>query len=1114
MKKKWLYSISAKGIWTRKVVFINQLAFFMMLGILPLSAKVFSQNEVVSLQMKEVSLVEVLKEISRQTGYDFLYNHDLIGEKGPLSVGVVGVRLGDFLKELLEKYGLEYEVQDKLIGIRPLRTPSLPQLKQKVITGVVRDSEGHPLPGVTIYIKGTQLGTSSGTEGRFSLNASTIDRPTLVFSFVGMNTLEIKVTKEDPLSVVMEEKTAEMEEVVITGYFNKTRQSFTGSEVSVKGEELKKVGSLNIIQALSAFDPSLRLAENREYGSDPNVIPDITVRGENGFDLRSSANDAESNPNAPLYIVDGVEYSATRVYDLNMNRIDRMTILKDATATALYGSRGANGVILITLKRPVSGKIRIAVNANYNVSIPDLRDYNLMNAEEKLLFEKLAGKWTDKTGVAKEQMRLDMLYNEKLEDVRKGVNTYWLSKPLQRSLNQRYSIGFDGGDNHFRYGIDLRYDRDQGVMKGSGRSKYGIEVNFNYNIGQNFYIRNVVLGDVVKAEDSPYGSFSRYAQENPYDRIRDNEGEFIAKLSSGSYNPLINPTLPNFAWSETTNLQDNFSIDWRIIPSLRLQGMVSYTKELTRYENYKSPHSVEYVDETDKNKKGSYTVQNSRGYKVDGNFTLSYFRNIGKGVLSVGVGSNLKTGENQGDYYTGTGFISDNLDFIGSAAQFQEKTKPFGNYDKSRLVGFFGNANYGYDNRYFLDLSYRTDGSSKFGKNSRFAPFWSAGVAWNADKEHFWHSHPKNSLKVRFSVGKSGSVNFSSSQALTTYRYNFNNEYNGYYGVELDGYGNKNLKWQNTLAYNWGVDFTFLRGRVTFNGDAYIKITDNLLLPIDVAPSTGFLSYVENLGEMKNTGLEGRLRVVVLENRARDLHWNVTLSAFHNKNVIQKLSSQLDKINNEANLSQYNYGNVKPLRAYETGRSQSALMVVPSAGIDPITGDEVYIKLDGSRTFEYDYRDKIIAGDMYPDVEGNINTNFTWKGLNVYLLFKYKWGGKIYNTTLASKVEGADPRYNADRRALYDRWQKPGDEARFRRISSTIPPRQTTRLVFDDNLFSWQSLSVSYDLPLKYAGRIHAERLKVMLSMTDIFRLSTVEEERGTMYPFARTFTVGLNVEF
>ena len=1030
-----------------------------------------------------------------------------------ISVDVKNMALEDVLLQILKGTNLTYSIVNDVVILNTRNSIVVNDSVRKnhVLVGRVMDMNKEPLPGVTVRLENTSMGTATNFEGVFSFRLP-VEKGKLILSFVGFKTkgVEFKLPS-DTLKIVLEEEVENVEEVVVTGYFNKAKESFTGSEVTIETEELKKVGALSITQALSAFDPSIRLAESLTNGSNPNVLPDITIRGENGFDLRANADDATTNPNAPLYILDGVEVSAERVYDMDVNRVESITILKDASATALYGSRASNGVIVITTIRPKSGQIRVSLNANYNISVPDLRDYNLMNAEEKLEYERLAGLYQDTDYL--EQCKLDELYNSRLEEVRKGVNTYWLSQPLTTSLNQRYSINFEGGDEYFRYGIDLRYDTDKGVMKQSGRDRLGINLTFNYNIGTNFFIRNDLAVDNVKAKNSPYNEFYLYANQNPYDRIYDENGKFVEKLSSGDWNPLYNAHLAKKNTSTYTSIQDNFNIDWRIIPALRLQGRISYTRQFDKRDLFKSPESLDYSTETDPKKKGTYFRSNSQSDKFDGNLTLQYNKVLGVHSLNVGVGSNLTESTEEGDSYTGVGFVNPNMIFIGAATSFKENSSPDGSYDKSRLVGFFGNVNYGYDNRYFLDLSFRTDGSSKFGRNSRFAPFWSVGVAWNVHKEAFWSGDEKSSLKLRASVGSTGTTNFSSTQALTTYNYDFSKIYNGVFGVSLAGYGNPELKWQNTISYNVGVDMTLLKGLVTFNGDFYIKNTENLLLPLTVAPSTGFSSYVENIGKLRNTGIEGRLRLNLIRDTQRDLRWNVTLSAFHNKSKITKLSNQLEEINKYANSDWYNQGTVV-YRQYEAGRSQTALMMVRSGGIDPATGNEVYIKRNGELTFEYDANDKVKCGDMKPTIEGNVNTNLTWKGFTLYMLFKYQFGAKAYNGTLASKVEGANPYKNADKRVLYDRWKEPGDHAKFRRIDDRTSPYQTTRLVFDNDLFSLSSVSLSYELPRDISQKIYADRVRLMLSTTDVFRLSTIKQERGTSYPFARTFNLSLNVTF
>ena len=414
-----------------------------------------------------------------------------------------------------------------------------------------------------------------------------------------MKTQTVRLNKaKQYYKIILEEDSKSLEDVVVTGYFQRKKISQTGAEVVVGGEEIAKVGSLNLLQAISAFDPTVRTIENTEFGSDPNRMPEITVRGEKGFDLRENADDSRTNPNAPLYIMDGIEVTATTVYDMDMNRIASFSILKDAAATSLYGSRGANGVILITTKRPDPGKIRVTVNANYNISVPDLRSYNLMDAREKLEYERLAGLYTNKYGNREEQTLLDIKYNKILSEIERGVNTYWLSQPLTTSLNQRYSAFLEGGDDHFRYGLNLKYDNDKGVMKESGRLKYGISAYFSYEIAKKLVARNDITIDDVKATDSPYGSFSDYTSLNPYERIYDAEtGEMRRQFTSNGRtirNVLANSLLPNKSFNKYTQIRDNFQVQWWATSHLMFKGNIAITKQLNRSENYLSPESVNF----------------------------------------------------------------------------------------------------------------------------------------------------------------------------------------------------------------------------------------------------------------------------------------------------------------------------------------------------------------------------------------------------------------------------------------------------------------------------------------------------------------------------------------
>lgn len=709
---------------------------------------------------------------------------------------------------------------------------------------------------------------------------------------------------------------------------------------------------------------------------------------------------------------------------------------------------------------------------------------------------------------------MDIKYSDRLEEVVRGVDTYWLSKPLNTSINQRYTMFVEGGDRSFRYGVSLNYDKDKGVMKESGRDRYGINVSFNYYPKPGFLIRNDVTVNNVNGYNSPYGSFSQYALLNPVERVYDRHTGNMSRsyAFNNAMNPLVDANLPNLDYNKYTEVQDNFNIDWRLNNNFRLTGRASLSKKITKNERYISPLSSSFDKETESSKKGSYNISDRDDINFDGTITASYNKLfLEKFSTNIGLGINAVTTSGIGEGYTATGFLSDNMNFIQYAQQFKEDSKPTGLFDKSKMIGFFANANIGYENRYFLDLSFRTDGSSRFGKQSRFAPFWSAGLAWNVDRENWWESD--GTLKLRASIGSTGSVNFSADQAITKYHYDSDYEYNGYYGAQLLGYGNSALKWQNTVQTNIGADVTMLKNLIVLNIDGYIKNTQNLLLPIDVAPSTGFSSYTENLGSMENIGMDMRLRFNVLRGADNPVNWNFTLGAATNKNKIKSLSNALEALNEEAN-KEDNVTGPKPLRAYQAGRSQSALMVVQSLGIDPMTGNEIYRKLNGDLSFVYDAKDKVIVGDVNPTWMGTFQSNLLYKGFNLYFILAYEYGAKIYNSTLAQKVEGSDPLYNADRRVLYDRWKQPGDISLFKRIDDTSAPYQTTRLVQANDFLRLQSLSLSYELPIKRLERLKIERAKIMLNGNDLFRISTVKMERGTSYPYAQTFSLGLNLTF
>jgi len=416
MKKRLLKNaMLRKRIWLRKMFLrMNYLFCLLVLGALSVSAEVYSQNGLVSLKMKDVSLVKVFNEITKQTGYDFLYNYDLVQNKGTVDVNAKMVDLKDFLHDLLKGKNLGFEFRDGAIIVRGESVRLDDQkIKSRTIKGIVRDkTTGDPLPGATIKIKGTSLGTATNMEGKFELTV--VDNfIALEISFVGYETVEVTVGKREYLDVLLKTESSNIDEVVVTGVYTRKKESFTGSSQTYKAEELKSVGNQNLIQSLKVLDPAFAVLENNEFGSDPNKLPDLEIRGKSSIvGLKEQFGE---DPNQPLFILDGFETSLQTIMDLSMDRIASVTILKDAASTAIYGAKAANGVVVVETKVPQGGRLRLSYNGNYEISFADLTDYNLMNAAEKLEFERLAGNF--KSNIADYQELKEVRYNKLLSEV-------------------------------------------------------------------------------------------------------------------------------------------------------------------------------------------------------------------------------------------------------------------------------------------------------------------------------------------------------------------------------------------------------------------------------------------------------------------------------------------------------------------------------------------------------------------------------------------------------------------------------------------------------------------------------------------------------------------------
>ena len=605
----------------------------------------------VTLDLKDVPMETFLNTVKQKAGINMLYNSQMFKGVEPVTVKAANESWKELLDRVLSPKGFTYATKDGIVVIKKK------DQKTRTLEGKVVDEQGGELPGVTVLILGKErnIGTMTDADGAFSLGLPEGD-VTIRLSFVGMQTLEIhtgKLNLDKVHTFKLKPDSKQLEEVVVTGYAKISKNSFTGTSVTVTADQLMSVSKTNVLGALQTFDPSFRIAENNLAGSNPNNVPELYIRGRSGIgttqlDAQSlSKTSLKNNPNLPTFIMDGFEISVQKLYDMDPSRIESITILKDAAATAMYGSRAANGVVIITTVTPKQGKVNIDYNFTGTLEYPDLTDYNLMNAREKLETEVAAGMFTAKPeDGASEQNRLDVLYNQKLNNVVRGVDTYWLSKPLRTVFNHKHSLYLDGGTDDLRWGADFSYNSGEGVMKGSYRDRMAGGLSLSYRLGA-FQVRNYFSYTYTRSQESPYGSFSDYTSKLPYDEYKDENGKYLETTypwtgGSGEVNPLYEATLKNYDRNKSWELINNTELLWNIDSYWLLKGQFSVTKSNSDARTFLDPRSKKNDELLGLTNvvSGRLDVATVNSLSWDATATLSYNRNIKKHNLNFLVGVN------------------------------------------------------------------------------------------------------------------------------------------------------------------------------------------------------------------------------------------------------------------------------------------------------------------------------------------------------------------------------------------------------------------------------------------------------------------------------------------
>lgn len=1086
----------------------KQLAYLLAVSlvcVIPMSA--FAQALKVSLKKKNAPMHAVLQEIEKQSGYTLFYNDNQVKLTKNISIDVKDAPLEATLKQVFDNSGYSYKIVENQIVVsvagaaNAQSTTANQQQKQQKVSGVVKDNFGEPIIGASIIEKGVASnGTITNIDGEFTLTVSSKE---LQVSYIGFIPQVITVKPEvNVYNVVMKEDTKTLDEVVVVGYSTQRKESLTGSMQTLKSEKLKDITSPSVTNMLNGKAPGVFVAPG---SGQPGAEAAIVIRG------KSTINGSTD----PLWVIDGV-IVGSGAGALNPADVETMTVLKDAASTAIYGSQGANGVILVTTKNAKAEKV--TVSASLKTGISNLNNGNLevMNGAELYDYYK---------SFANSEEIIFPRWNEDL----RNSNFSWWDLATTTGVTQDYNISVSGGNERLKSFLSVGVYDETGSVKGYDYTRYNFRYKTDYKLGDRVTIKPSLSGSRRDIEDKQYSTTAMYSMF-PWDNPYDENGNIVGHYSKSWVNSNSTNYVYDLQWnksnSTTYEFMGNLDFDIKLTDWLSFSSINNYKWQGYSSSGYNDPRSSGASGV-----KGRLTEYQSNMVRRYTNQILRFNKMFGKHSVNGLVAYEFN------DYWakvidiSATGFVP-GFEVLDVTA-LPEKTK--GSITEWAVQSVLFNANYAYDNKYMAQLSLRRDGASNFGTNAKYGNFFSISGGWNIHKEEFFKADWVNVLKVRASYG---SVGNRPRDLYPQYDlYSVSQKYNATPGALISQIGNKELTWEKTLTTGLGLDATlFDRLYVTF--DYYIKNTSNLLYAVPVSGITGVTALWQNVGELRNTGLELTLGADIIKNK--NWHWNVDFNFGKNSNKIKKLYGE--PVNGKD--PQIIAGDVLNIagsaeKLWKPGIDSDSYYMREWAGVNPENGSPQWFmtvkQADGTTSREvtsnYSKADQVVCGASTPDFYGGFSTALSYKNIDFNASFGYSVGGKIYN--YSRQEYDSDGAYT-DRNQMklvkgWSRWEKSGDIATHpvaRYNNSTNSNKVSSRYLEDGSFFKIRSVSLGYNLALP---QYYIQNLRVFVAGENLFCItdySGVDPEvtpidgklTGSVgpgvYPSARKFMLGLNVTF
>lgn len=1064
------------------------------LSIVNCLASAYSQK--VSLNLNNVKFSEAINEISKQTKLDFAYSKEIVDMNRKISISATNTDLRNILDRLLEGTKLMHvELNGKIyFGLKDyeeiIQSTFLQQ--QKNITGIVTDSiTGETLPGVTVFVQGTTKATKTGVDGKYSLEVSN-PNAVLLFSFIGYQTERVSISGRSIINIKLKTDIKKLDEVVVIGYGTVKRRDVTGSISSLKSSEITSTPASNALNSLQGKISGLDLTRSDgEAGAKLN----FSVRGTRSL----------TASNEPLILVDGIPYGST--LDINASDIESMEVLKDASSTAIYGSRGANGVILITTKKGKSGKPVVSFNSYYGVQSP-AGLAKIQSGDEYVKFKREAYRTQGITDDAQ-------IFNSgELTAIQTHNYTDWMRDIIQNGLVQNNEVGVTGGNDRTVYNLSFGSYNEEGLFKNDKLKRYNGTLGLTFNLTNNIKIgANVFF--TYKENNKRYDPLNQANKIMPFGKPYDSAGNVILYPVPGS-SFAISPLADEVSGSYIDNIQTK-----RMLTSSFLEW--KFLKGFT----FKSTIGLDFINEREGFFYGQYTIRQNGSASNSGintnntsnmnwENTLNFEKNIGVHNFIVLLGNSLITSSIETQKGTGAGQVSDLNSFYNLGSNSSQIAIGSGLIE-TKLLSYFGRVNYKLMDKYLLTASLRADGASELAKNHKWGYFPSFAAAWIITEEPFMKDVKLiSNLKLRSSWGESGNSSVSAYSTLgglgrSVYSFNETAAY-GYYPLSIS---NPDLKWERTAVVNCALDFALLKNRVSGTIEYYVSKTRDLLMQTTLPATSGFSSITQNVGKTQNKGIE--LEISTKNFQSTDLtgfNWNTTFSYSRNKEEIVELAGgETRDIANGWFIGQpisvfYDY---KKIGIWQTNEAAQA------AKYGQYPGDIKVQDVGNTGTITAD-KDRMIVGTPRPKYSFGLNNNFSYKKFDLSV-FLYARVGQ----TISSEASGNYKINGMGNGPVVDYWtpENPtNDHPRPDKNKTSNSAYMSTLYYVDGSFLKIRDINLGYDLTsIPFLKKINVSKLRIYTSLKNFFTFSHMgpydPEGNGSIsFPMTKQIIFGLNVNF